>query len=129
MSLFLLGLLAIPSKASLDSPLVDDFVDGFKAECTAQKCGAELEQCDGPGSDCAKRANCVKQEGAMQPCFNNVHWSDLDDTEVKVFDCAHKHGCMPHEYSPDGDASSFLQILESEKKRRGLNSVSFLKAH
>lgn len=121
-ALLLLASFTTPAEAAAD-PLVKDYLKDFDADCTAHACGAELESCDGPHTDCAKRAACVK-EGHMESCFKDMHWSELSDTEVQVFDCAHKHWCMPNEYGGEASSSSsFVELLASEKQRRGLSKT------
>merc|ERR1719161_1923890 len=50
-----------------------------------------------------------------------MKWSQLDDTEVKVLDCAHSNKCMPDEWQGQ---SSFIELLANEKEQRGLSVES-----
>merc|ERR1719163_2460205 len=50
-----------------------------------------------------------------------MKWSQLDDAEVKVLDCAHSNKCMPDEWKAQ---SSFIELLSKEKDERGLSVES-----
>jgi hypothetical protein len=104
------------------SPYVLDYIDKMNGECTSSHCIDELDRCaDGSDPECQNRLNCIRDAGTSNAgsCLKQMKWSQLDDTEVKVLDCAHSNKCMPNEWQAQ---SSFLELLSKEKDERGLSA-------
>jgi len=103
------------------SPYVLDYIDKMNGDCTAAHCIDQLDRCsDGSDPECQNRLNCIREAGGVGDagqCLKQMKWSQLDDTEVKVLDCAHSNKCMPDEFNME---SSFLELLSKEKEKRGL---------
>jgi len=102
------------------SPYVLDYIDKMNGDCTAAHCIDQLDRCsDGSDPECQNRLNCIREAGGVGDagqCLKQMKWSQLDDTEVKVLDCAHSNKCMPDEFKLE---SSFLEVLSKEKEKRG----------
>ena len=110
-----------------ESPNVVDYLDKLDVSCTRDNCVKQLTPCaDGADKDCLARVECLDQEkrvDADSPCLmdddhQEMKWTELDDTEVQILDCAHSHKCMPDEWEAK---SSFLEMLSTEMTRRGLD--------
>lgn len=108
------------------SPYVADDLGGIDALCVENNCGTQLATCmDGRGEGgkvCETRIKCIfndvsdaAQLSAAAPCFEKEKWSDLNNDELQIFDCAKDQRCMA---DPSG-ASSFLQ---EEMKSRNLTT-------
>merc|ERR550537_266948 len=88
------------------SPYVLDYFDKLDADCTRESCVPQLTACaDGSDKDCLQRVECLHEasgEEGYSSCLRDkdqhrMTWSELDNTEVKVLDCAHPNKCMPDE--------------------------------
>merc|ERR1719224_360609 len=84
-----------------ESPYVLDYLDKMNGDCTSAHCIDQLDRCaDGSDPECQTRLNCIRDAGTNNAgqCLNQMKWSQLDDTEVKVLDCAHSNKCTPEEW-------------------------------
>merc|ERR1719217_1187920 len=106
------------------SPYVLDYIDKMNSDCTSAHCINELDRCaNGSDPECQNRLNCIRDAGTANAgtCLKKMKWAQLDDTEVKVLDCAHTNKCMPEEFQGQ---SSFIELLSKEKEARGLSASS-----
>lgn len=124
----LCSVLTVATLRHAQSPFVVDYLDKMDSQCTAEACTKQLTPCaDGTDQDCMRRIECLtsaKSEDVFSGCLidkdkQKMTWTELDDTEVKVLDCAHTAKCMPDEWDAK---TSFLEMLAVEKSRRGLDA-------
>jgi len=105
------------------SPYVLDYITKLNSDCTSAHCVDQLDSCsDGTDADCQKRLTCIRDNGLEDAgeCLKSMKWSQLDNTEVKLLDCAHSNKCLPSDAWTASQASSFAEVLAKEKEGRGL---------
>lgn len=106
--------------AASPNDLVSLGLKNLDPDCVKDNCKEPMSACKNGigkgGKDCSQRLSCSMNRDDFENCFTGLKWSDLENDEVKIFDCAKHSECM--DVKTPG-----MSLLELQVHERGLVSA------